>query len=87
MKLNTLFACTILLLSGYSSIATDTRPGDEAGKKKLKVVLLMGQSNMVGMCETQTPCYLRQPMFVPPKEVFLTPPPREAEATTTMAYT
>lgn len=37
-------------------------------KKKLKIVFLMGQSNMVGYSTPKTAWYLTQPMYVPPAE-------------------
>ena len=37
-------------------------------KKKLKIVFLMGQSNMVGYSHPSTAWYLTQPMYVPPPE-------------------
>jgi hypothetical protein len=39
-----------------------------ANKKKLKVVLLMGQSNMVGYSRPMTAWYLTQPLYMPPSE-------------------
>lgn len=37
-------------------------------KQPLKIVFLMGQSNMVGYSIPQTAWYLTQPMYVPPAE-------------------
>jgi hypothetical protein len=43
---------------------------DEGGsKKKLKIVFLMGQSNMVGYSRPGTAWYLTQPMYIPPAEM------------------
>lgn len=39
---------------------------EEAQKKKLKIVFLMGQSNMVGYAHPSTAWYLTQPLYVPP---------------------
>ena len=41
---------------------------EAADKKKLKIVFLMGQSNMVGYSTPATAWYLTQPMYVPPAE-------------------
>lgn len=58
------FACLALLATGTLLTA-----GEEAGpKKKLKIVFLMGQSNMVGYSHPLTAWYLTQPMYVPPPE-------------------
>jgi hypothetical protein len=46
--------------------AADKAP---ASKKKLKIVFLMGQSNMVGYAAPRTAWYLTQPAYVPPAEV------------------
>lgn len=59
-----LFVCLALLVTGTLLTA-----GEEAGpKKKLKIVFLMGQSNMVGYSHPLTAWYLTQPMYVPPPE-------------------
>ena len=57
-----LLVCLALLVLNISLAA-----GDEAGdKRKLKIVFLMGQSNMVGYSHPRTAWYLTQPMYVPP---------------------
>jgi len=38
-------------------------------KEKLQIVLLLGQSNMVGLSDVRTGWYLTQPQYVPPREV------------------
>ena len=38
-------------------------------KKKLQIVFLMGQSNMVGLADARTAWYLTQPQYIPPREV------------------
>jgi len=53
----------MLLASAFLS-ANDPAPE----KKKLKIVFLMGQSNMVGYSHPSTAWYLTQPMYVPPPE-------------------
>jgi len=40
-----------------------------AAEKKLKIVFLMGQSNMVGYAHPSTAWYLTQPLYVPPSKV------------------
>lgn len=59
-----------LLASLLTSCAhtADTVTKVPTNKKKLKVVLLMGQSNMVGYSQPRTAWYLTQPVYVPPKE-------------------
>ena len=43
-------------------------PVTAAEKQKLKIVFLMGQSNMVGYSMAKTAWYLTRPMYVPPAE-------------------
>jgi hypothetical protein len=57
-----LFACLALVLMSASLPARE----QAADKKKLKIVFLMGQSNMVGYSRPGTAWYLTQPMYVPP---------------------
>ena len=45
-------------------------------KKKLQIVFLMGQSNMVGLADIRTAWYLTQPQYVPPKAVIATKSPK-----------
>ena len=40
-------------------------------KKKLKIVFLLGQSNMVGHAGAHTAWYLTQPMYIPPRDAAL----------------
>lgn len=42
---------------------------EEGSAKKLKVVFLMGQSNMVGYSQPYTAWYMTQPMYLPPAKV------------------
>jgi hypothetical protein len=61
-------AVLTLLITGSAYTA------DDAGKapthvKKLKIIFLMGQSNMVGYFNPTTAWYLTQPMYVPPPKV------------------
>ena len=56
-----------LALLGSSAFLT---AGEAAGnKQKLKIVFLMGQSNMVGYARPETAWYLTQPMYVPPAKL------------------
>lgn len=55
-----LLTCLILLMVGVS---LPTVAGEE---KKLKIVFLMGQSNMVGYAHPSTAWYLTQPVYAPP---------------------
>ena len=60
-----ILACLGLL--GTSVLPT---AGETAGNgKKLKVVVLMGQSNMVGYAHPSTAWYLTQPVYAPPPKV------------------
>ena len=59
-----LLACLALLVRSESLSAAD----EPAKKQKLKIVVLMGQSNMVGYADPRTAWYLTQPMYVPPPE-------------------
>lgn len=57
-----LFVCLALLMTGHALArgeATDN-------SKKLKIVFLMGQSNMVGYSRPETAWYLTQPIYLPP---------------------
>ena len=59
-----LLACLALLVTNASLAA-----GEKTGsKKKLKVVVLMGQSNMVGYAHPRTAWYLTQPIYAPPSK-------------------
>lgn len=53
--------CMALLIAGAGLTSAE-----EASKKKLKVVFLMGQSNMVGYAHPRTAWYLTQPIYAPP---------------------
>ena len=61
-----------LLMAGLGILVTSGAyaAGDlavaKAGKGKLKIVFLMGQSNMVGYSHPRTAWYLTQPMYLPP---------------------
>ncbi len=57
-----LFACLALLLMSVPLPAGE----QAADKKKLKIVFLMGQSNMVGYAHPRTAWYLTQPVYAPP---------------------
>ena len=57
-----LTACLTLLVVGTSLPAGEKFDN----KRKLKIVFLMGQSNMVGYSHPSTAWYLTQPMYVPP---------------------
>lgn len=53
---------TVALCLTFLSEAT----AEETANKKLKIVFLMGQSNMVGYAHPRTAWYLTQPIYVPP---------------------
>ena len=60
---------SLLLFAGFALLATSVSlMADEKAvkKKKLKIVFLMGQSNMVGYSHPKTAWYLTQPMYLPP---------------------
>ncbi len=59
-----LVACLSLLAVNFPLTATEK--SDSQGK--LKIVFLMGQSNMVGYSHPRTAWYLTQPMYVPPPQ-------------------
>jgi len=60
---------TVLTVGGvHSAQAASKAP---AGRKKLKIVFLLGQSNMVGYSHPLTAWYLTQPMYVPPPKTAL----------------
>jgi hypothetical protein len=59
-----LFAC--LALFAMCGVLTAAEKAEEA--KKLKIVVLMGQSNMVGYAHPSTAWYLTQPLYVPPEK-------------------
>jgi len=63
-----LFTVLTVLVAGYAH-AAGASPKAAANKQKLKIVFLMGQSNMVGYSHPLTAWYLTQPMYVPPPEV------------------
>ncbi|MDT8390346.1 MAG: sialate O-acetylesterase [Lentisphaeria bacterium] len=62
LRQSLLLPCLALLMASTSLMADDKTEG----KQKLKIVLLMGQSNMVGYAHPSTAWYLTQPMYVPP---------------------
>ena len=55
--------CAIFLLV-FSAVSLSLTAAEK--KQKLKIVFLMGQSNMVGYSHPRTAWYLTQPMYVPP---------------------
>ncbi len=63
---------TILMAGVAALISTAGLTAEESDKKKLKIVFLMGQSNMVGYSMPKTAWYLTQPMYVPPAETATT---------------
>jgi hypothetical protein len=60
-----LLAGLALLMASASLMAADKAEQ----KKKLKIVFMMGQSNMVGYSRPGTAWYLTQPAYVPPSEM------------------
>lgn len=66
-------ALTLTLAStAHTADAADKTPANPSAKlragKKLKIVFLMGQSNMVGYANPRTAWYLTQPIYTPPPE-------------------
>jgi hypothetical protein len=59
----TLLITCLALLAISGTLSAADRP-----TKKLKVVVLMGQSNMVGYAHPSTAWYLTQPLYVPPEK-------------------
>lgn len=57
-------ACVALLVTS-STLSADEKA---QGKERLKIVFLMGQSNMVGYYHPSTAWYLTQPIYAPPTE-------------------
>lgn len=69
MKKRTYTQRLLLLLACLALLATSTSltAGEKTeNKKKLKIVFMMGQSNMVGYFHPRTAWYLTQPVYVPP---------------------
>jgi len=64
-----LTALTVLVASNVH--AADASAKAPANRKKLKIVFLLGQSNMVGYSHPLTAWYLTQPMYAPPRNVAL----------------
>lgn len=68
MKLTKLFSLSLLFALGSPLYAEDTaKPSDQP----LKIVFLLGQSNMVGMAKIDTAWYLTQPQYQPPREAMV----------------
>jgi hypothetical protein len=61
--LRSFLAISIALLTAGSGLAA------ESEKKPLKIVFMMGQSNMVGYSRPGTAWYLTQPAYMPPAEL------------------
>jgi Carbohydrate esterase, sialic acid-specific acetylesterase len=55
----------LLVIGTYAADKVDNAP---AKQKKLKVILMMGQSNMVGYFNPRTAWYLTQPIYLPPSK-------------------
>jgi len=71
-KLPVAIVLTALTVLAASSVHTaEAASRTPANKKKLKIVFLMGQSNMVGYSNPRTAWYLTQPMYVPPPKMAL----------------
>ncbi len=60
-----LLSGAILVVSGCGQTAGDLSTAP-ANSRKLKIVVLMGQSNMVGYAHPRTAWYLTQPVYAPP---------------------
>jgi hypothetical protein len=65
LKTLSLLCVCVAFLSATSLSANDKA----TEKKKLKIVFLMGQSNMVGYSHPKTAWYLTQPMYTPPPKM------------------
>ena len=69
MKRHMIFATAAVTLG----VLVLTNAADASEKKlkkeKLQIVLLLGQSNMVGLSDVRTAWYLTQPQYIPPREV------------------
>ena len=63
-----LSVAALAVFAATSMHAAETADKAPAKEKKLKIVFLMGQSNMVGYSTPKTAWYLTQPMYVPPPE-------------------
>jgi len=66
---NGFIACSLICLTASTSYGGDGDAKNEAKKEKLKIILLFGQSNMVGMPDVRTAWYLTQPQWEPPRDV------------------
>src|SRR5210317_1011726 len=64
-KLQLVFVCLFSFILPVSLSASD-KP---AKNKKLKIVFMMGQSNMVGYAAPHTAWYITQPAYVPPAKL------------------
>jgi len=81
MKKNRINGCNVNMVARIISVAVltffiassahDAEAASKAptNKKKLKIVFLMGQSNMVGYSHPRTAWYLTQPMYSPPPKM------------------
>ena len=65
-----LLAGLVLTVTSCAKSAGDP-PDARVNSAKLKIVFLMGQSNMVGYSHPLTAWYLTQPMYIPPRETAL----------------
>lgn len=61
----------VLLTSCRANLSEEHNEAKKINKKKLQIVFLFGQSNMVGMAEVKTAWYLTQPQYIPPKDIAL----------------
>jgi hypothetical protein len=64
MKPQLLLAFLAVIVTSHTLTAAKEAPS----KQKLKIVVLMGQSNMVGYAHPSTAWYLTQPLYVPPEK-------------------
>jgi hypothetical protein len=65
-----LAALTVLVAVMVGSPYANAAPANQSSKnRKLKIIFLMGQSNMVGYSRPGTAWYLTQPMYIPPAKM------------------
>ena len=62
-----MIVCLLAAMAASPCLAAETR----IKRDKLQIVLLLGQSNMVGLGSVRTAWYLTQPQWVPPREAAL----------------
>ena len=66
MKTSNRFTGSVICRIAMLLIACPLLTAEEDQSKKLKIVFMMGQSNMVGYANPNTAWYITQPTYVPP---------------------